>query len=105
MKLTQRDYLTILNNYDITPPKNKVGNIDINKVKEEAEKILATKLCRCIKKIGDTDQTKSISICTNSIFEKKGLKYNAFTCSPAFTLLKTRRHKHALNKTRKSLKF
>ena len=51
MKLTQKDYLTILEHYDIVPPKNTKGKIDKNKVKDEAEKILATKLCRCIKKV------------------------------------------------------
>ena len=105
MKLTQNDYITILEYYDIEIPKNKKGNIDKKMVKSEAEKILATKLCRCIKKVDKNDEPKSISVCTNSIFKNRGLKYNAFQCAPAFTLLKTKRNKHSLNKTRKNLKF
>lgn len=105
MKLTQNNYITILEHYDIDVPKNKKGNINKKMVKDEAEKILATKLCRCIKKVDQNDEPKSISVCTDSIFKNRGLKYNAFKCSPAFTLLKTKRNRQSLNKTRKKLKF
>ncbi len=105
MKLTQKDYLTILEHYDVAVPKNKKGNIDRKKVRDEAERILATKLCRCIKKVDPDNETRSISVCTESIFGNRGLKYGSFKCSPAFTLLRTKRNKRALNKTRKKIKF
>jgi hypothetical protein len=105
MKLTQKDYLTILEHYDVAPPKNTKGSIDKNKVKDEAERILATKLCRCIKKVDPMNETKGISVCTDSIFKRRNIKYNAFKCSPAFTLLKTKRNRNAIKKTRKRIKF
>lgn len=49
MKLTQRDYLIILDYYNIAPPKSKRGNLDSKKIKESAEFMLATKLCKCSK--------------------------------------------------------
>jgi len=105
MKLTNKDYLTILDYYNITPSQNSKGNLDRKKIKEEAEDILASKLCRCIKKIDPVDENKSIAICTDSIFTKRGIKYDAFKCSPAYTLLRTRKNRHALNKTRKKIMF
>ena len=105
MKLTHKDYLVILNHYDINIPTNKRGNIDRKQVKIEAENMLATKLCRCIKKVNPNDENESISLCTNSIFTKRGLKYSAFKCSPAFMLNKTKRNRLALSKTRKKIKF
>ena len=41
-KLDMKDYKTILEFYNINKSKN---------IKADAEKILATKLCRCIKKV------------------------------------------------------
>lgn len=105
MKLTHKDYLTILEHYEITIPTNKKGNVDRKQVKNEAEKILASKLCRCIKKVNPNDENESISLCTNSIFTKRGLSYSAFKCSPAFMLHKTKRNNSALNKTRKKITF
>ena len=71
MKLTHKDYLTILEHYNIRIPINKKKNIDRKEVKTQAEKILATKLCRCIKKVNPNNENGSISLCTNSIFTKE----------------------------------
>ena len=49
-------------------------------LKIEAEKILATKLCRCIKKIGLKEEQKSIGICTKTIFNNKGYTRGKFKC-------------------------
>jgi hypothetical protein len=105
MKLSQRDYLTILNYYDIEPPKNNKGNLDRKQIKQTAEDILATKLCRCIKKIDPNNESKSIGICTKSIFTNRSLKYNAFKCSPSFKLIKTRKQGRTIHKTQKKIKF
>lgn len=68
-------------------------------VQNAAEEILATKLCRCIKKINPTEknESKNIALCANSVLKKKGLKLSRFTCKkkPSFT--------KSLNKTRRSL--
>ena len=39
MKLTHKDYLTILEHYEITIPTNKKGNVDRKQVKNEAERL------------------------------------------------------------------
>ena len=64
-KMNVGDYEKILNYYKIPIPKSH------KKLKVEAEKILAGKLCRCIKKIGINDEARSIGICTKTIFNRK----------------------------------
>ena len=90
MKLSNSDYKTILKYYDMPINKNK----QINKVL--AEHILATKLCRCIKKVSNTskiNENKAIGICTNSIFKRRNLKYNKFSCKKGFKLKGNKTHK------------
>ena len=45
MGLTKKDYIKILKYYKLSVPKNR------KTLKKRAEKVLATKLCRCIKKV------------------------------------------------------
>jgi hypothetical protein len=82
-KLLLKDYKNILDFYNIPKPKSN------KQIKEKAEDIMATKLCRCIKKIkegvneGDNEgnnEGKAIAICSKSIFTKKGYKRGAFNC-------------------------
>lgn len=80
-RLTSNDYLKILDYY----------NIDSRGMKKRrrqaaAKDILASKLCRCIKKIATTNESLAISICKNSIFTKKGLTVGRFKCkkTPSF---------------------
>jgi hypothetical protein len=47
---------------------------------QQAENILSEKLCRCIKKVDENDEKKSIAICTKTIFNRKGLKRGKFNC-------------------------
>jgi len=73
-KITHKDYVKILSYYKMRlPKKNKT-------LKLKAEKLLATKLCKCIKKVGLKNEQRSIAICTNSIFTRKGLRRGNFTC-------------------------
>jgi hypothetical protein len=67
-------------------------------IKEEGEKILALKLCRCIKKVDSVtkNEPKTIGICTKTIFNRKGLTRGKFKC-------KGRRYVK-FNKTRKNRK-
>ena len=65
--ITHRDYLDILKYYKID-----AAHLKKNDVRKKAEHLLATKLCKCIKKV-DPDEKKSIAICTKSIFNRKYL--------------------------------
>ena len=73
-KMNSADYKNILDYYKIPIPKSKIL------LKELAEKILAEKLCKCIKKIDYHNEAKSIGICTKNIFNKKGLTRGTFKC-------------------------
>jgi len=72
--LTNKDYKSILKYYNKKISKSSKIN------KKNAEKILATKLCRCIKSIGTRDENKALRICTSKIFQTKGLRRGKFTC-------------------------
>ena len=81
-KLTKRfkhlnisDYKKIFEFYNLPVPLSK------HKMKEQSEKILSLKLCRCIKKLGIEHETRSIGICTKTIFGRKGLNRGRFTCT------------------------
>jgi len=80
--------MKILAYYDIKAPKN------MDKIKEDAENILAKKLCSCIKKVSPINEPKSIGVCTRSIFNRKQLKRGTFRCK--------RRRKVSFRKTRKA---
>ena len=121
--LNQNDYVKILNYYDITiSPKDSSKTI-----KNKAENILAEKLCKCIKKVkksdsannsGDHDdndndngndktssesESKAIAICSNSIFEKKGLDRGLFDCKKKPRLINIHGKKYALTKRKTTL--
>ena len=72
--LTKKDYIKILNFYKMDIPSTYKAT------KKNAEKILAEKLCRCIKKVDIENEARSIGICTSSIFTRKGLKRSKFRC-------------------------
>ena len=74
VQLTNNDYISILKFYNIHIPKSK------RILKNIAEKIMAEKLCKCIKKIDPINETKSIGICTKSIFNNKGYTRGKFQC-------------------------
>lgn len=83
-KLTKKDYLNILNYYNIsTKTKNK------NEIKSLAEDILAKKLCKCIKKVNKSikNESSSIALCKTSVLHKKGIKNFRFTCKKKNSLI------------------
>ena len=112
--LKQNDYIKILNYYDIPiSPKESSKTI-----KHKAENILAEKLCKCIKKVKKNDTTdsnneddktpsesesKAIAICSNSIFEKKGLERGLFDCKKKPRLTNLSGKKYALTKRKRML--
>jgi len=73
-KLNNKDYTNILNFYNIEIPKSK------KMLKYKANKVISQKLCRCIKKIGVQNESKSIGICTKTIFNSKGYTRGKFKC-------------------------
>lgn len=73
-RLKSEDYKRILEVYNVpVPPK-------VAQRRLEAKKILSAKFCRCIKKVDPNNEGRAIGICTNTIFNKKGLTRGKFTC-------------------------
>ena len=101
-KLTKDDYVKILNFYKIPIPES------LTEIQQQAQKILAEKLCRCIKKVDIANEPKSIGICTRTIFNRKGLRRGEFTCKkkPNVNIrkLKNRKKTKKSNKTKKNIK-
>lgn len=91
-KLTNKDYISILKYYKINIPKSN------HLIKIKAEKIMAEKLCKCIKKIDIENESKSIGICTRTIFNRKGYTRGQFECKKKQTVKFRRTNK---NKSRK----
>jgi hypothetical protein len=78
MKLLHKDYVDILKYY-----KMNTSSMKRRDIKEKAENLLATKLCKCIKNIkkrANTSESKAIGICYNSVIKRKGLKTFKFKC-------------------------
>lgn len=73
-KITDNDYKKILEFYKIPIPKSK------RILQKKAEKILAIKLCRCIKKVDIENEARSIGICTKTVLNRKGLTRGKFKC-------------------------
>ena len=88
-KITNEDYKKILEYYKINIPKSK------RVLKMKAEKILAIKLCRCIKKVDIENEARSIGICTKTVLNRKGLTRGKFKCKGKQTVSfsKTRKNK------------
>jgi hypothetical protein len=108
--LKQSDYKDILKFYKIDS-----SQLDKAAIKAKAENLIATKLCRCIKNIqfstlgkapaskgegkgskgpapaskgkGSKGEGRAISICINSVVQKKNLKTFRFTCKKGAKLL------------------
>lgn len=78
MELHNEDYIDILNYYKIPVPKSK------RLLQIEAEKILSSKLCKCIKKVNavskSENEARAIGICTKTIFNNKGYTRGKFKC-------------------------
>jgi len=93
-ELTNKDYISILKYYKLNIPKSK------RLLKKQAEKIMAVKLCKCIKKLDPEEEAKSIGICTNTIFGRKGYTREAFQCKKkqSVKFRKTNKNKTQKNK-------
>jgi len=88
-KLTKLDYANILHFYkQKIPSSNRI-------LKLHAEHLLGEKLCRCIKKLGPTNEARSIGICTKTVINNKGYKRGTFSCKnkPHVTLTRANNRK------------
>jgi len=90
-ELNISDYKQILDFYNIPFPKSK------RNLKLEAERIIASKLCRCIKKFKNKNESRSIGICTKTIVNNKGFSRGKFTCKKKQSIKLSKK-----NKTKKS---
>ena len=99
LKMTKTDYQKILSYY-----KMPFDNLSTRELKQTAEDILATKLCKCIKAVEKKVGTQNaIGLCTTSVFGKKGLKYFDMSCKGRAKLQS--RKGRRLAKTRKNIMF
>jgi len=94
--LTNEDYANILRFYKINVPKSK------SDIRKQAEHIMATKLCRCIKKIDTTEEAKAIGICTKTIFGSKGFTRGKFQCKKDASVYFTNRQASSKKRTKRS---
>lgn len=92
-QLTNNDYKTILEFYNKSIPKSK------RLLKMQAEKLLVSKLCRCIKKVDKKNEARAIGICTKTIINNKGFTRGNFTCKKKETIILKK--KNVTNKNRK----
>jgi hypothetical protein len=86
-ELTINDYKHILEFYKKPLPKSK------RLLKLEAEKLLASKLCRCIKKIDRDSESRAIGICTKTVINNKGYSRGKFTCKNKKTIKLSKKSK------------
>jgi hypothetical protein len=91
-ELTINDYKHILAFYKKPFPKSN------RLIKLQAEKIIASKLCRCIKKIDKTNESRSIGICTKTIINSKGFTRGKFTCKKKENVKLVKKNKTRKNK-------
>ena len=96
MNLSKNDYRQLLNYYSIQTKSNS----SLSSLKNAAAKIIAQKLCSCVKKVPNKNQPESraIGICNYSIIQRKNLKINGFTCKKKMTLKTSKTNKHKLMK-------
>ena len=93
-ELTKNDYKKILEYYSEPMPKsNRI-------IKDKAEKLLASKLCRCIKKVDKINEGQAIGICTKTIFNRKGYTRGKFKCKGNQTV-KFKKNKKSVTKRNK----
>jgi hypothetical protein len=93
-ELTNADYKRILEFYNKSIPRTK------KLLKIQAENLLATKLCRCIKKVDKRNEARAIGICTKTIINNKGFTRGKFTCKKKETII-LKKNKNVTKKNRK----
>jgi len=98
MKLTKQDYLAILKYYNI----EILENTKLKEIRERAENILTTILCKCIKKESkNNNEEHYIDTCKKHILNNKDVKKGNFTCKNKVKFLGKKGKKKILNKFKK----
>lgn len=102
MNLTKADYIKILDYYNVA-----FKNTTYSHVKKLAERIIAEKLCSCIKKVPNANnpESRAIGICIYSVIQRKHLKINGFSCKKKMVLKSSKKNKHKLFKDIEQLLF
>ena len=105
MKLTEKDYKLILKYYNINTEK-----LSKKDIQQQAESILAQKMCRCIKKVNSYNDNKLsesniISICKKSVLGNKNIKNYRFTCKKKQKFIPKKGTSIVLVKTQKKIKL
>jgi hypothetical protein len=86
MKLTREDYIKILHHYHPGLREMYSRRMSLKTAKERAHRILAEKLCQCIKpphsssSSSESKEGRRIAYCTTSIFNRKGIRRHGFRC-------------------------
>ena len=106
MKLSREDYIKILDYYGI-----KHQGASLTTIKGKAERILADKLCRCIKRVDNTgsngsktsksksNESRAIAICRDSVLTRKGVtNAGKFSCKPKSRFLKSKSNRLTLKR-------
>jgi hypothetical protein len=78
--LNINDFKHILEYYNEPIPKSN------RLTRAAAEQLIASKLCRCIKKIGGDDEQRAIGICTKTILNRRGYTRGNFKCRGSPTI-------------------
>ena len=92
------DYVNILKYYKLEVPKSK------RLLKKTAEKIMNEKLCKCIKKVDPENESKSIGICTKTIFNNRGFTRGKFGCKKKRFVTFKKTNKSVVKNTRRHRK-
>jgi hypothetical protein len=108
-RLNDNDYISILNYYNINNNNFKKKNI-----KNIAEDVLASKLCRCIVKVGNYYKKKQsfnkkqkyiAGICKRSVLTRKKLHINKYSCKQKPSFIKKTKQKYKLFKKNKTIRI
>jgi len=95
--------------YDIISDHYGFNTEDKNVIEEK----MAQKMCRCIKKVKRTLRVRrdiskengAISICNNSIFTNRGLRFNKVTCKKKAKFIANKKGRWKMAKTKRNLEF
>jgi hypothetical protein len=90
--LTINDYKRILDFYEIPVPTST------RILRLRAEKILASKLCRCIKKLDKKYKSRAVGICTKKVINNKNISRSKFSCTKKQTITLLKKNKTKKNK-------
>lgn len=107
MKLTRGDYIKILHHYQ--PNSRNMSSVSTKTVKQRAHRILAGKLCRCIKAPSsltrrNENEGRRIAYCTRSICNNRGIRHHGFRCKDSRGVLRPR-FTGDLTKTRRNIRL